>query len=199
MTQFYGLTGGIGSGKSTVASIFSNLGVPILDLDQVGKDIIDEEPIVLKQLVQTFGSDILNVDCTLNRKKMASLVFSSTKKTKALNALLHPLIQKREQRWREQQTAPFAIIEASVLIESGDYDRMDGLIVVLAPLALRKNRVLVRGQQDTCLFDKIIDRQCSNSKRKTVANYLIANDSSVKNLNHTVSMLYQQLVQQTSS
>jgi len=195
MTQFYGLTGGIGSGKSTVVSIFSNLGVPVLDLDQVGKNIIDEEPIILEQLVQNFGSNILNVDHTLNRKKMASLVFSSTEKTKALNALLHPLIQKREQRWREQQMASFAIIEASVLIESGGYSRMDGLIVVDASLNLREQRVLNRGKQDQAMLKRIINQQCDDKTRCKLANYILNNNHDIESLTNEVIALYQTLSQ----
>ena len=193
MTRFYGLTGGIGSGKSTVASIFSDHGVPTLDLDQVGKTLINTDPSIVDELCQTFGLRILNQDSSLNRKALAEVAFQSDANTSKLNKIMHTRIRSFEQQWRNKQTNEIAVIEASVLIESGNVDRMHALIVVISDFELRKQRVINRGKQSEYAFTQIVKRQCEDEERLTYADYIIKNNASLEILKATTIKLLQQL------
>ena len=189
MTKFYGLTGGIGSGKSTVTSIFAQNGVPTLDLDQAGKHIIEHDSKVLRELVNTFGTSILNTDYKLDKQALALEAFKNSENTQKLNAIMHPRIVQAEEDWRDNQIAPIAIIEASVIIESSGVERMDALIVVISDFELRKKRVLDRGLQSHETFNRIIQQQCTDEERIAKAKYLIENNGSLKSLEKKVTKL----------
>ncbi len=191
-TRFFGLTGGIGSGKSTVLKIFADHGVPTLDLDQVGKDML-YKPSVLKSLVEAFGTEILNRDQSINHKKLAQIAFANSGNTVILNTIMHPAIQEYERTWRKKQTAPIAVIEASVLIESAAYKRMDGVIVVMAELNTRRQRTLRRGNHTTQSLEPIIQRQCSDRDRLRHADYILHNDADLAALTTAVETLLIQL------
>jgi len=193
MTKFYGLTGGIGSGKSTVASIATKMGIPTLDLDQLGKEIIQHDPHVLNKLVKTFGASILNQNKILDNKALANIAFATPENTQELNEIMHPYIQRAEMEWRRKQTAPLAIIEASVIIESGGSNRMEALIVVIADMAVREQRVLSRGNQNKQAFEQIIRRQCSDETRLSYADYMIENNSTMESLQTAVHTLLNKL------
>jgi len=193
-----GLTGGIGSGKSRVASIFSGLGMPVLDLDMVGRQLTDSNPEVLAALVKLFGRGIFDGD-RLNRKRLADICFSSREKTKQLNDILHPLIWQQMDSWREEQKASYVIIEASVLIESGGCDRMEATIVVMAEMPVRKLRVLSRGTQTAASFESIVKVQCSDEERRGHADFIIHNDGTVETLKEEVERLHGLLIGQFGS
>jgi dephospho-CoA kinase len=194
-----GLTGGIGSGKSTVASMFADLGVPVLDLDQVGRSLAMPGSPCLRRLVDAFGEVILHADGTLDRSKLADVCFADAGSTAQLNSIMHPLIKKEEQAWLDCQQAEYAIIEASVLIESGGVERMDAVVVVLADEGLRMSRVLDRGKQDMTAFTRIIGRQCDDTLRRQVADYVIINDASLVDLHTQVVSLHRVLMQRFAS
>lgn len=191
-TKFFGLTGGIGAGKSTVAKMFADLDVPTLDLDKIGRTILSQAHIQ-QQLVKTFGKHILQEN-SINRNTLRETAFESKTNTQKLNNIMHPAIRQAEMFWRKEQTAPFAIIEASVLIESGDIQRMNGLIVVLADLNIRQQRVLARGKQGKENFNAIVQRQCCDQERTEAATYTIDNNTDLRHLKDKVDKLYQQLV-----
>jgi len=182
-----GLTGGIGSGKSTVAGVFAELGVPVLDLDKAGHTVVQSDSSGLKQLVEAFGVNILNHDGSLNRKALAQYCFSDAVRTAKLNAIMHPLIWQVEENWLRQQQGDYAIIEASVLLESGGAGRMDTVIVVLADIMLRRDRVLARGENSGAEFDVIVARQCTDTKRREAADFIITNEGSLTQLRQQVS------------
>jgi len=193
-----GLTGGIGSGKSSVASIFLMLEVPVLDLDRVGEQIIDSSPDILPALVQAFGYEILDGDM-LNRKRLAEICFSSRDKTELLNSILHPLIWQEMDSWVKKQKQTYVIVEASVLIESGGCDRMDATVVVMAELPARRQRVVSRGDQTGAVFDNIVKLQCSDDERRSHADFTIYNDSNVESLELDVKALNGLLIKQFGS
>lgn len=193
-----GLTGGIGSGKSTVATIFSGLGTPVLDLDMVGQQVTASNPEALAALVKAFGQEILDGD-RLNRKRLADICFPSREKTEQLNGILHPLIWQQMADWREEQRAAYVIIEASALIESGGCDRMEATIVVMADLAVRKLRVLSRGRQTAPSFESIVKIQCSDEERIGHADFIIHNDGAVEMLKEKVERLHGLLTGQFGS
>ncbi len=174
-----GLTGGIGSGKSTVAAMFAELGVPVLDLDKVGHGLVLPGTSGLQQLVETFGDGILNQDASLNRRKLAQRCFSDAGQTRKLNAIMHPLIWQAEATWLQQQQSGYAMIEASVLLESGGAERMDAVVVVLADVELRRRRVLARGGRSESEFNVIVERQVSDATRREAADFIITNNESM--------------------
>ncbi len=192
-TRFYGLTGGIGSGKSTTAQLFADLGVPILDLDKLGHTALTQNDVKAK-LIQAFGESILDGN-EINRGKLAKLAFASQENTHALNQIVHPAIQQLEQLWRKKQTAPYAIIEASVLIESGGKKRMHGLIVVMCSQAIREQRLIARGTHNQEQIQAILQRQCSDAERLQHADYILDNESDLQHLEAQVESLHQKLLQ----
>jgi len=190
-----GLTGGIGSGKSTVASMFANLGIPVLDLDQVGRSLAMPGSPCLRRLVDAFGEVILHADGTLDRSRLADICFAEADGTAQLNSIMHPLIKMEEQAWLGCQQAEYAIVEASVLIESGGVERMDAVVVVLADERLRLQRVLDRGKQDEAAFKRIIQRQCDDAMRRQAADYVIVNEAGLVDLHARVDSLHRALMQ----
>jgi len=190
-----GLTGGIGSGKTTAAAMFADLGVPILDLDQVGRSVTQAGSTGLRQVAQAFGADIIQPDGSLNRTRLAQRCFSDARKTEQLNAILHPLIWQAEDTWLQQQHGDFAIIEASVLLESGGQQRMDAVIVVLADLELRRQRTMARNHCSSNQFDAIIQRQCSDKERRDAADFRLINSADLPHLQQQVMAVYQSLQQ----
>ena len=191
-TRAIALTGGIGSGKSTVAKMFADIGVPVLDLDAVGRELL-ESATIQSALVNDFGSDIQDEQGGIDRKLLAARAFSDVKQTARLNAILHPEIVAYEQQWLKKQSASYAMIEASVLLESGDASRMDSVIVVLANQTLRKERVVARGKQDEAMFDKIVERQCDDAMRHQHADYILQNDGTLESLQQQVIQLSEKL------
>ena len=188
-----GLTGGIGSGKSTATAMFADLGVPTLDLDQLGRQITPPGSPCLNQLVDTFGAQILHSDGSLNRKALAQHCFANADETAKLNAIMHPRIQQAEAEWHAAQQAQYVIIEASVLLESGGAQRMDAIIVVLAELAIRRARVLHRGDRTAEEFETIVQRQCDDQLRRQHADYIIDNSGDRHALQRQVVQLHKQL------
>jgi len=184
-----GLTGGIGSGKSTVATMFSGFGVPVLDLDQVGRRLATTDDECLSQLVAAFGKRILQADGSLDRKALAMHCFSDADETARLNAIMHPLIWCQEEQWLNQQQSDYVIIEASVLLESGGAKRMNAVIVLLADESIRLQRVLARGHQSELEFRSILARQCDDSMRMQMADYIIENNGSLEQLRQHVLTL----------
>jgi dephospho-CoA kinase len=186
-----GLTGGIGSGKSTVAKMFADLGVATLDLDDVGKILLDDSD-VQSALVSSFGASIIEHG-VIARKQLAEIAFSNAENTQKLNHILHPHIRAYEAQWVQKQSGVYVVVEASVLIESGNASRMDALMIVMADLELRKRRVLARGKQDALMFERIVQRQCDDDTRLHMANYLIDNNGDMQALEAQVRLFHQQI------
>jgi len=189
-----GLTGGIGSGKSTAACMFQNLGVPVLDLDAVGHTVTAPGSEGLNALVAAFGPRVLGSDDSLDRTALARYCFSDAGRTAMLNSILHPLIWQYEEQWLAQQSGDYAVIEASVLLESGGAGRMERLVVVMADEALRLQRVLQRGNHDAAAFKAIIARQCDDAMRKEQADYLIDNNATLESLRRQVEQVHRILM-----
>ncbi|MES0371215.1 MAG: dephospho-CoA kinase [Mariprofundaceae bacterium] len=188
-----GLTGGIGSGKSSVASRFVELRVPVLDLDEVGYQVTLPGSEALAALVKQFGSSILDGD-GLNRAKLAEICFASDENTRLLNRIVHPFIWQQADAWLQQQDSPYVVIEASVLIESGGCERVDRVLVVMAEEQARKSRVLERANMNDERFESIVARQCDDEIRLNSADYLIQNNSDIESLNSEVDALHGKLI-----
>lgn len=138
-----GLTGGIGSGKSTVAKVFEILGIPVYYADSAAKYLMNTDPDLQKAIILEFGPDAYT-GTELNRKKIASIVFNDPAKLEKLNQLIHPATIRDAEEWMKKQTSPYAIKEAALLFESGADAGLDKIIGVAAPQQLRIKRVMER-------------------------------------------------------
>ena len=177
MTLAVGITGGIGSGKSTVCKIFRLLDVPVFEADLVAKDIMNSHDKVKAELTTWFGPDIY-IDGLLNRKKLASFIFESEAWIQKVNALVHPLVRDEFLTWKENQNVPYIIYEAAILFESGFYQLMDVNILVTAPEQLRIDRVTKR---DNLTAEQILARmakQWTDDEKRKLASIEIVNDNS---------------------
>src|SRR4051812_94809 len=124
-----GITGGIGSGKSTVAKVFEVLGIPVYYADEEAKRIMNEDPELREQLIRHFGPETYT-DGVLNRKRLAGLVFNNPKQLELLNSLVHPATIRDSDHWMQQQTTPYALKEAALFFESGSASQLDFIIGV---------------------------------------------------------------------
>ncbi|MFN5691578.1 MAG: dephospho-CoA kinase [Bacteroidota bacterium] len=138
-----GITGGIGSGKSTVAGIFEVLGIPVLYADQVARTIMHTDPVIRGELQRLFGASIFVQD-QLDRKKLAALVFADPVQLGLLNELVHPAAIDYARQWALRQTSPYCVKEAALFFESGSAEGIDLMIGVSSPQALRIQRVMQR-------------------------------------------------------
>jgi len=188
-----GLTGGIGSGKSTLAAMLANLGVPVLDLDALGREL-HKDADCRAALVAAFGNGILDSSGAVDRSALGRLCFADAEKMAVLNNIMHPRIWQMEEKWLAAQQAPYVLIEASVLIESAGAARMDAVVVVLADIATRRNRVLRQRNMHAEQFDAILARQCDDSARRKIADFIVENDADLHALQQSAAKLHQQLL-----
>ncbi|MBP8066195.1 MAG: dephospho-CoA kinase [Flavobacterium sp.] len=174
MTKIVGLTGGIGSGKSTIAAYFKKRGVPVYIADDEAKKIMNN-PEVVKKVQSVFEENIIE-NKQLNRKKIAELVFSSPEQLKKLNSIVHPEVKKHFLDWvKKHEKHPFVIKEAAILFESGTYKDCDKIILVTAPEALKIARVMKR---DNVSREQVLERmknQWSDEKKIPLSDYVIQN------------------------
>src|SRR5215211_446449 len=138
-----GLTGGIGSGKTTIAKIFELLNVPVYYADEASKRLYHTDQDLMRNIKKHFGEDVYTNE-QLNRSKLAAIVFNDPDKLELLNQLVHPPTIRDAEEWMKKQTAPYVIKEAALLFESGSANELDYIIGVKAPLALRIKRVINR-------------------------------------------------------
>lgn len=170
-----GLTGGIGSGKTTVAKIFILLGVPAYNADTATKRLYHTNTELRADLKKHFGEDIYTAD-QLNRSKLAAIVFNDPSKLEILNQLVHPLTIKDAEEWMHRQTAPYIIKEAALLFESGSVSELDYVIGVRTPKHLRMKRVMER---DKLVRDEVIsrmERQIEENIKMKLCDFIIDNN-----------------------
>ena len=175
--KIIGLTGGIGSGKTTVANYFQSKGIPVYISDVEAKKVM-AFPEIISQIVAIFGTDILGENDTLNRDKLASIVFNNPDKLKQLNSIVHPAVKKHFEQWvGNNKNFPYLVKEAAILFESGSDKDCDAIITVCAPMETRINRVLER---DASSREKVLQRinnQISDDERIAKSQYVITNEN----------------------
>ncbi len=172
----FGLTGGIASGKSTVATRFRERNVPVIDADQVARDIVRPGEPALAEIVQTFGEGVLATDGSLDRSALGNLVFRSAELRAKLNAITHPRIALRgAQRTAELATQghPLAAWEAALLVESGSHVMFRPLVVVVCAEQTQLTRLMKRDQLSEDAARERIASQLSADKRRAVADFVI--------------------------
>ena len=174
MTKIIGLTGGIGSGKTTLATYIDSLGIPVFIADDEARKLM-RFPQVLREIKAVFGESIFEKG-QLNRQELASIVFSNPEKLSQLNGIIHPAVKKQFKIWLDQhQSAPFVIYEAAILFESGSYKNCDYIITITAPLEDRIARVM---QRDDSSKEQVLNRinsQWTDEQREAKSNFIIEN------------------------
>jgi dephospho-CoA kinase len=174
MTKIIGLTGGIGSGKTTVANHFIAAGIPVYIADDEARKIM-QSPEILKKIEKIFGSVIFKNE-VLNRQKLAEIVFSNSDKLKQLNAIIHPAVKKHFGNWiLNYKNSPFVIYETAILFESGSYKDCDKIITVTAPLETRIERVIQRDKTSRENVLKRIKMQWTDDQRLGKSDFVIEN------------------------
>ena len=194
-TLLVGLTGGIGSGKSTVAKIFQLLKVPVYFADDRGKWLLTHDQVLKDEVISLFGKESYLEDGRPNRSLLADKVFSNTNELEKLNALVHPAVAADFEKWVNQnKDLPYLLKEAALLFENDSYKALDYTISVMAPKALRLQRVLLRDiQRSEEQVLQIIDKQVSDNERKKLSDFLIEN-SGKKSLISQVLAVHKQLI-----
>ncbi len=180
-----GITGGMGSGKSTVCSVFAQLGIPVYNSDAQAKWLIANR--LEKEISQSFGQDIFENN-VLNKSLLASRAFNSKENTQRLNDIVHPAVGQDYLEWRSTCKAYYTLKEAALLIEAGSYKTLDKLIVVVAPVETRIERIL---QRDSISIDEIearISKQLSDEERLHYADYVIDNSGTQSLIKQVISI-----------
>jgi dephospho-CoA kinase len=176
MTKIIGLTGGIGSGKTTLATYLKSLGIPVFIADDEAKKLMQSPEVVAE--IQTFFGKAIFENGVLNRQQLAAIVFSNSEKLSQLNAIIHPAVKKHFEIWLDQYLSePFVVYEAAILFESGSYQNCDYIITITAPLEDRISRVM---QRDNSSRDQVMERinaQWTDDQRAAKSNYVIDNTS----------------------
>jgi dephospho-CoA kinase len=171
-----GITGGIGSGKSTVAHIFEVLGMPVYYADDAAKHLMNEDEILKAQIIKLFSEEAYTTDGKLNRKWIAEQVFNNTEKLNRLNALVHPATVRDGINWMKAQNTHYAIKEAALIFESGSQAELDYVIGVSAPASLRMHRAMKRDDISREAVQSRMDKQISETIKMRLCDFVIVND-----------------------
>ncbi len=170
-----GLTGGIGSGKTTVAKVFETLGIPVYYADDKTKHLMNTNAILKDSIIQHFGNDAYQ-NGKLDRKYLAAIVFNDKGKLELLNSLTHPITIQDAAEWMNQQTTPYIIKEAALLFESGAAEKLDFIIGVYAPAAVRVQRVMQRDNLPLEEVMKRLNRQMDEEIKMKLCHFVIVNN-----------------------
>ncbi|HTD41772.1 MAG TPA: dephospho-CoA kinase [Mucilaginibacter sp.] len=172
-----GITGNIGSGKTTVSKIFEVLDIPVFYADDAAKKVMVEDPILIDALKNAFGNESYFDDGSLNRKHIASIVFSNEAELTKLNSIVHPAVFRAFDKWVSTiKNTPYVMKEAALLFESASYKMCDYTIMVTAPLELRINRVIQRDSLTRAEVESREAKQFSEEKKIQLADFIIRND-----------------------
>ena len=176
MTKIIGLTGGIGSGKTTIANYFKSFGIPLYIADDEARKIMQSAEIT-EAIKNVFGDAVFENE-KLNREELAKIVFNNPEKLEKLNKIVHPAVKKHFELWLLQHTAvPYVIYEAAILFESGSYKNCDLIITVTAPVESRIQRVIERDKTTRELVLKRINAQWTDEQRISKSDFIIENTS----------------------
>lgn len=174
MTKIIGLTGGIGSGKTTIANHFRSLGIPVYIADDEARNIMQSAEIVTA-IKEAFGNSIFDNDI-LNRAALADIVFGNPAKLELLNAIVHPAVKKHFKQWLlDHEKFPLVVYEAAILFENGNYKNFDWIITISAPLESRIERVMKRDGVTREQVLKRINSQWTDEQRISKSNFVIEN------------------------
>lgn len=197
-----GLTGGICSGKSTVAAMFARLGATVIDADQIAHELVEPDRPLFETVASAFGREIVGADGCIDRRKLGAIVFADPEARRRLEAILHPaIIEECERRIRQAGVSGAAVclVDAALLIESGWHTRCDAVILVEASEAVQLDRLVAsRGLSRDDAMLRIRSQMLQHEKRQ-YAHYVIENDGSLEETERQVKTVWEQLRVKASS
>lgn len=185
-----GLTGGIGTGKTTIANIFKHLGVPIIDADEIAHHIVDTDKSVFQAIIKKFGAQFLTANNKIDRRKLKQQVFSIPADRLWLEQLLHPLIEAEILRQAKNITYPYCVVEIPLLIEVGMQDIVDRVLTVDCPNEMQLQRAMARDQNTEAEIRAIIATQITREQRLAATNDVIENIVDMPTLIKRVEQLH---------
>lgn len=195
--QKIGLTGSIAVGKSAVCDVFRELGCHVVDADQIARDVVKYNTIGLQKIAENFGESILEADGTLDRAKLATIVFADESKRLLLNSIIHPLVFEAQNEWLEivekEDPTGIAIVDAALMIESGGYKRFNKLIVVWCEPDIQLRRLISRDGLSEVNARKRIASQMPQDEKKTYADFLIDTSKGLEEARRQVIDIYEKL------
>lgn len=171
-----GITGGIGSGKSLVCDVFRKLGVSVFNADLAAKHLMNNAPGIKQKIIDTFGANVYLKDNSLDRKKLASIIFNDKIALEKINAIIHPEVRDFFDTWAEQQKTAYVIQEAAILFETGQIEQFDIIVLVTAPIDIKIERVM---QRDKISREQVMDRmknQLPDNEKISKSDFVIVND-----------------------
>ncbi|MBE9562162.1 MAG: dephospho-CoA kinase [Proteobacteria bacterium] len=194
-----GLTGGIASGKSTISNSFKQLGVTIIDADEIAHDLVRPNQPLLEVIATTFGDKIILADGNLDRTKLRQLIFSNPEQRQQLEAILHPAIKQTMQTQANKLNNCYCILSIPLLLETQQMDMVDQVLVVDCPLELQRERLQQRDNISTVEIEQILQAQANRNARLAIANEVIYNNSTLDDLQQQVLVLHKQYQEQIDS
>ena len=190
-----GLTGGIGSGKSAAASLFGKLGAPVIDADVIARQLVAADEPALAEIARTFGADVLTGAGELDRAALRRIVFADSTERSRLEAILHPRIREQIQNEINKVRAPYCIVVIPLLLETGQSDLVDRILVIDVPLATQISRVASRDRLPREEILAIIEAQVSPGTRMEAADYVIENRGGLDEMATRVSQLHEKYLE----
>ena len=177
-----GLTGGIGSGKSAAADFFQNEGISVIDTDQLSRKVIEKDTPGYSKVVDSFGTNILDNNDSIDRAKLREEVFHDDEKREILESITHPLVRELMVQKISSSTSPYSIIMVPLIYETNSAKNYDRVLVIDCDVEIQLKRAMARDENSADLIQKIIDSQCSRSERLSIANDVIPNNHSIEDL-----------------
>ncbi len=197
MSLLVGLTGGIGSGKSLAASFFKDLGAYIIDADRLCRDLVQPGQTALQEIINNFGVAILDCNGNLDRKKLAYIIFNNSEQKSVLEGILHPKVFKMEQEQYlnicSTDASALVIIDATLLIESGNYKHVDQVVVIRSSRDLQVQRLLIRESFTLEEITARVNNQMSLEEKIKYADFILDNNSNKDDLKDKVIELHSKL------
>jgi dephospho-CoA kinase len=190
-----GLTGGIGSGKSLVSKMFADLGVPVIDADDIAHELIKPGSPLIDNIINILGKDIIDSSGMLDRDKLRSLIFSDSESKEKLEAIMHPHVFDTINRKISEISAPYCILSIPLLVETNARDMVDAVLVVDCPVSLQIERVSRRDGVTSEDVQKIIQLQASRDSRILAADDVINNEGTIAELQQAVTALHEKYTQ----
>lgn len=194
-----GLTGGIGSGKSTVADLFAELGVPVIDADLISRDLTQPGQPAYQEIVHCFGHDITDNEGKLDRNQLRRVVFADPDRRRQLESILHPRVYDRIGEQLRLLDAGYCIVVIPLLVETGGSALVNRVLLVDAPESLQRQRAALRDRASTSEIDAILASQASREQRLQAADDVIHNDGDLEHLRRAVLSLHEAYLQLTKT
>lgn len=186
-----GLTGGIGAGKSAACRIFTELGVPVIDADEVSREVVAPGEPALANITKLFGSSVLAADGSLDRSRLRAMIFAEPDLRQQLEAILHPIIKQRMIALVDALHAPYAILAVPLLLEAGWRELVDRVLVIDSPVEQQINRTINRDGVSRQQAEAIVAAQMERRERLKQADDIVLNDGDLDHLHRQISSLHQ--------